>query len=79
MTFQVQVSLSSKVMDSFVRDRLSVCLLSINFFSYQKHGFKESNLYITTVFDTTGQIDIINLDFLRAFDKVNHTRLINKL
>lgn len=55
----------------------------------QQHGFMRgrsttSNLinfinYTSTVMDKGGQVDVIYTDMTKAFDKIDHTKLINKL
>ena len=58
-------------------------------FAPEQHGFVDnkstvSNLatishYISSVMDSGGQVDVIYTDFAKAFDKVPHKVLLNKL
>ncbi|CAH8633677.1 unnamed protein product [Schistosoma guineensis] len=79
----------SKLMESLICDGINDYLLSLHFFSPQQHGFRKGYSCITnlmtavdkwtSILDHKGKVDIIYLDFSEAFDKVNHTCLINKL
>ena len=82
-------SISCKIMERLIHTHLFSHLESINILCDQQHGFRprrscESQL-ITTVnnisksLDSGFQIDIIFLDLSKAFDKVPHHRLCNKL
>ncbi|CAH8570357.1 unnamed protein product [Schistosoma haematobium] len=83
------LSLPSKLMESLICDGLNDYLLSLNFFSPQQHGFRKGYSCITnlltavdrwtSILDRKGKVDVIYLDFSKAFDKVNHLCLINKL
>lgn len=35
--------------------------------------------YFSRVLDAKGQVDVVFLDFKKAFDKVSHQKLMNKL
>ena len=82
-------SISCKIMEHLIHTHLFSHLESINILCDRQHGFRprrscESQL-ITTVnnisksLDSGFQIDIIFLDLSKAFDKVPHHRLCNKL
>ncbi|CAH8475308.1 unnamed protein product [Schistosoma guineensis] len=82
------LSIPSKIMESLICDGINDYLLSLNFLSPQQHGSRKgyscvTNLLTavdrwTSILDHKGKADIIYLDFSKAFDKVNHTCLINK-
>ena len=83
------LSIPSKIMESLVFDGILEHLSSSKFFSPQQHGFRKghsctTNLLTavdkwTTILDRKGKVDVIYLDFSKAFDRVNHICLINKL
>ena len=59
-----------------------------NFFSPEQHGFMSGETYttqllefldLTEILDSGNDIDVIYLDFWKAFDKVPHRRLLKKL
>ena len=86
------VSLTSiicKVMETLIKDHMMDFLLRYNLLRVSQHGFLPkksclSNLLeflevITKVMDDGDPVDILYLDFSKAFDKVPHKRLICKL
>ena len=86
------VSLTSiicKVLESFVRDQVMKYMEDNNFFSDCQHGFRRCRSCVTQLLDAMNDytdfiengdsIDVIYLDFRKAFDTVPHKRLINKL
>ena len=86
------VSLTSqlgKLLESVIRDSLVDHLDRFNLIRESQHGFRkghscQSNLLIfldriTTWIDNGEPADAIYLDFAKAFDKVPHARLIQKL
>ena len=82
-------SIPCKVMESVIRDNVVSYLSLNNLIKNTQHGFmaKKScttNLLeflesITKILDDGDPADIIYLDFAKAFDKVPHGRLINKM
>ena len=86
------ISLTSqlmKVLESLIRDKIIQYLMDNNIVTHYQHGFvsKKScftNL-LTTFEDWTAAVDsgyginIIYLDYSKAFDTVPHLRLIEKL
>ena len=86
------VSLTSqvcKVLESIIRDSVVKHLYSNNLFQSSQHGFLTgrsclTNLLsfldeLTTLIDEGSNVDVIYLDFAKAFDKVPHCRLLLKL
>lgn len=86
------VSLTSivcKLMETMIKDHMMDFLLRNNLLRASQHGFlpKKSCLtnllefleVITKVMDEADPVDILYLDFSKAFDKVPHRRLIAKL
>jgi len=79
----------SKVMESIVRDVITQHLTKFNLILGSQHGFRRgrscvTNLLafldkVTTYNDDKDSVDIIFLDFAKAFDKVPHRRLMLKL
>lgn len=77
----------AKVLESIVVDELLSNLY--NSLSEHQHGFLpgrscQSNLgvyshYLSTFVDSGGQVDSIYFDFRKAFDRVDHVLLLNKL
>ena len=82
-------SLICKMMEHILVSQIMKHLQSYNILSEVQCGFRpyhscEAQLLLTTddlvnVIDNKLQMDIAILDFSKAFDKVAHTRLINKL
>ncbi len=77
-----------KVMESIIRDNLTNHLDKKPLLSEHQHGFtkrrscithKETMEMWTSTLDEAGNIDAIYLDFMKAFDKVPHCRLLSKL
>ena len=86
------VSLTSvvgKMMESIVRDSLVDHMMSHNLFCDAQHGFVPGRSCMTQLLvtlelwsellDSGAPIDVIYLDFRKAFDTVPHQRLIRKL
>ena len=86
------VSLTSvicKVLESFVTDAIQNYMESNNLFNQCQHGFRTHRSCVTQLLEVMNELtkiadnkedmDIIYLDFSKAFDTVPHKRLINKL
>ena len=86
------VSLTSvlcKTLESFVTDTLQNYMESNNFFSECQHGFRKHRSCVTQLLevmndftkllDSGNNIDVLYLDFSKAFDTVPHERLLAKL
>ena len=82
-------SVVGKLMESLIRDKTVTFLENNNIINDSQHGFRNKRSCLTNLldffhhvynlFDDTRAVDIIYLDFQKAFDKVPHKRLINKL
>ena len=78
-----------KVMESIIRDRIVKHMLINNLFSSKQFGFIKGRstvlqlLYVldmwTEALDNRDSIDAIYCDYMKAFDKVPHKRLVHKL
>ncbi len=86
------VSLTSvicKVTESIIRDHVMEHLYRNELLTTCQHGFVEGRSCTTqllecldiwtSILDNGGQVDVLYLDFAKAFDKVAHQRLIKKL
>ena len=86
------VSLTSiicKIMESIIRDNIVAHLVANELLHSSQHGFTNSkscqtNLLeyldtLTKLVDQGYNVDVIYLDFAKAFDKVPHLRLLQKL
>jgi len=86
------VSLTSQICKLFVtviRDAMLLHLEGNGLLNHSQHGFRKggscvSNLlefldYVTKNLDNRNSIDVIYLDFAKAFDKVPHCRLLEKI
>lgn len=86
------ISLTSvvcKVMESIMRDELVRFLEENNLINNSQHGFRHKRSCLTNlldfyndvfnIYDETRAVDVIYLDFQKAFDKVPHKRLLTKL
>eukprot|EP00794_Sanderia_malayensis_P011225 gene11225-12404_t len=85
------VSLTSvvcKINESIIRDHVLQHLLKNNLLACCQHGFVEGKSCITqllecldiwaSILDKGGCLDIVYMDFAKAFDKVPHERLVRK-
>ncbi len=82
-------SVSCKILEHIVHSQIMMHYDTNSILTDAQHGFRrrrscESQLLITVdslakTLDARQQIDIILLDFSKAFDKVPHQRLLNKL
>ena len=86
------VSLTSvvcKTLESIVRDSIIKHMIKNNLFSPKQFGFiggRSTTLQLlhvlniwTEILDQGGELDVIYCDFMKAFDKVPHRRLIHKI
>ena len=86
------VSLTSilcKTLESIVREKIIQHMRDNNLFSKLQYGFIDRRsttlqlLYIldewTEILDDGGTVDVVYMDFMKAFDKVPHERLLAKL
>ena len=82
-------SISCKLMESFVTDQIRTFMESNKLFSKCQHGFRNHRSCVTQLLEVLNDltklveegdsIDIIYLDFAKAFDTVPHKRLLTKL
>ena len=82
-------SVLSKVMEKFVRDAIREHLMENDLLSQQQHGFipgKSTSSQMLECFEEWSKlleegssVDVLYLDFKKAFDAVPHKRLITKL
>jgi hypothetical protein len=86
------ISLTSvvcKLFEKVIRKGITTHMDNNNLFSNQQHGFRNKRSTVTQLLETlddwtmaldnSQNIDIIYLDFQKAFDTVPHRRLMNKL
>ena len=86
------ISLTSvvcKLMETIIRDNMVKFIEDNNIMNNSQHGFRNkrsclTNLldffhYIFYVYDESRAVDIVYLDFQKAFDKVPHKRLLSKV
>ena len=79
----------AKVLESFIRYSIMDYFAENNFFNNKQYGFRKkrsTQLQLLAVLDEWtrtlqegGQVDAIYTDFEKAFDKVPHARMIQKL
>ena len=82
-------SLLCKIMEAIIRDELVSYLQRENFLSNLQHGFISKRSCVTNLLstlddwtellDSGSPVDVIYLDFSKAFDSVPHLRLLEKL
>lgn len=82
-------SVVGKLMESVIADRIVEHLETNNLLGNSQHGFRRKRSCLTnlleffhhmiTVYDTSKAIDVLYLDFRKAFDKVPHKRLMAKV
>ena len=82
-------SVVGKLMETVLRDKIVTFLENNNLIKDSQHGFRNKRSCLTNLldffhdvynlYDNTRAVDIIYLDFQKAFDKVPHKRLINKV
>ena len=74
-------------METIIRDKLVTFLKENIMINNYQHGFHNKRSCLTnlldfsifSIYDETKAVDIIYLDFQKAFDKVPHKRLLKKL
>ena len=82
-------SITCKILEHFVTDSIQNYMEQNDLFSNCQHGFRRHRSCVTQLLEVLNDltsfieenldIDIIYLDFSKAFDSVPHKRLINKL
>ncbi|MEW8547738.1 MAG: reverse transcriptase family protein, partial [Candidatus Thiodiazotropha sp.] len=82
-------SVPGKILERLIRDELVNHMKANSFFSKSQHGFLAGRSCttqllefledVTTALDNGEDVDVIYLDFCKAFDKVPHKRLLKKL
>jgi hypothetical protein len=82
-------SIPCKILERIIRDTVMDHLYRNNLIAKQQHGFVRNKACVTNLLETIDQItstlayrqwvDVIFLDFAKAFDKVPHRRLVHKL
>ena len=86
------VSLTSviyKLLETLIRDHMVECLVKHNLINTFRHGFLKARSCLTNILcffeeitnwvDDGSPVDVVYLDFQKAFDKVPHQRLLLKL
>ena len=78
-----------KVLESLIRDAIVDHMIRNDLFSPRQYGFipgRSTSLQllkmldaVTNAIDNNNQVDIIYMDFMKAFDRVPHRRLIEKV
>ena len=82
-------SIPGKVLESIIKDRIVAHLEEHNLIRNSQHGFRRARSCLTNLleffhsmfqtFDQTKAVDVVYLDFRKAFDKVPHRRLMSKI
>jgi hypothetical protein len=82
-------SIPCKILERVVRDAIMDHLYAHKLISPQQHGFVRNKACVTNLLETIDEltsslalkswVDVIFLDFAKAFDKVPHRRLVQKL
>ena len=82
-------SVPGKIMERLIRNALVEHMVDNNLFTPEQHGFISGKSCttqlleymedITQAIDNGDDVDVIYLDFCKAFDRVPHTRLLRKL
>lgn len=79
----------SKILESIIADAVCDYYTLTNFLNLQQHGFRrlhscQSNLLmfwskVEKIIESGNSVDVVLLDFAKAFDKVSHVKLLEKL
>ena len=82
-------SVPGKVLESLIKDRIVIHLERNQLLTDSQHGFRAGRSCLTNLlefyhgmigaYDRSGSVDVIFLDFQKAFDKVPHRRLMSKV
>ena len=82
-------SVVGKLMETIIRDKVVYHLEENKLIHDSQHGFRNKRSCLTNLldffndvynmYDDTGSVDVIYLDFQKAFDKVPHNRLLDKV
>ena len=82
-------SIPGKLLESIVKDRIVDHLDRHKLIGNSQHGFRRGRSTVTNLLqfyhsmfgtlDRTGAVDVLYLDFRKAFDKVPHLRLMSKV
>jgi len=85
----VEMPFLGKISEAILKDNIVCHLVTHSLINVSQHGFlpKRSCLtnllefleYVTSAVDQGKTVDVIYLDFQKAFDKVPHARLLSKL
>ena len=83
------ICLASNLLESIIRDAMIQHLVENDLCTTQQHGFTNDRSCLTNILETLESwtedvdkgysVDVIFLDFRKAFDKVRRTRLLQKL
>ena len=81
-------SVPGKLLERLIRDEIVEHMTANNLFAKSQHGFRAGKSCITqllefledvsTALDKGEDVDVIYIDFSKAFDRVPHKRLLNK-
>lgn len=82
-------SIPCKLLESIIKDKVTQHLYDNCLIKSSQHGFMRKRSCLTNLLeffervtkelDAGNDMDIVYLDFAKAFDKVSHTKLLNKL
>ena len=82
-------SVPGKLLESIIKDRVVAHLDTHGLIRPSQHGFRAGMSTVTNLLEfyhnmfctlnTTGSVDVVFLDFRKAFDKVPHRRLMSKV